>query len=654
MPPYNYNYWRRRWPKRTTWRRRRRFTPWRPRQTFRRRRFRRRKYRVRRKRLIKRKLKKIILKEFQPKVIKKCTVKGLKCLYQCGKNRQSNNYAQYIYSVIPENWPTGGGWSMMVFSLASMYEDYQHLLNLWTTSNAGLNLVRYLGVEIKFYQDETIDYIVIPNTCYPMTAGPLSHPNSQPYRALMEKNKIIIPSVRTKPIRKRYKRKWFNPPSQMRNNWYFQQKICNIPLLMLTTVATDLRNTFLGTQQTSNNITLTCLNTTFFQNHNFQMPSATIGYTPANNRYLFADTQQAGKPTKKEQLIYLGNTKDDRPGVALRNTSMNKMENWGNPFNIHNLHPDQKLYVSTNPWTQLQNDNLAITEVSQPLFIKCRYTPDKDTGEGNEVYWVKNFAESNWDQPENFTLKITGLPLWCALWGWPDWVKKLRTIQRVDEDHIIVIKTTFMDNKLPAYVPLDDSFFNSKGAYGTEQTNYDKTHWYPKFQFQQESINSICESGPGVAKPAGNNSFEAKMLYKFKFKFGGCPSTLEKIYDPCSQEIYPIPSEKLQTIQITDPTTPKELTIHQWDTKRDILTEAATTRILQFTTTKDSSSFSTEYSKTCHLPTTSLQEELQKEIQEAQTQEEKTLPIEQQLKNIKQQQQQLRLRLLQYITQNIE
>ncbi len=39
---------------------------------------------------------------------------------------------------------------MMVFSLASLYEDHQHLLNYWTTSNAGLNLIRYRGVKFKF------------------------------------------------------------------------------------------------------------------------------------------------------------------------------------------------------------------------------------------------------------------------------------------------------------------------------------------------------------------------------------------------------------------------------------------------------------------------------------------------------------------------
>ncbi len=77
----------------------------------------------------------------------------------------------------------------MVFSLASLFEDNQHLANIWTASNAGLNLVRYLKSTFRFYQHEFVDYIVIPRLCYPMTTSPLDHANAQPYRALLERKK---------------------------------------------------------------------------------------------------------------------------------------------------------------------------------------------------------------------------------------------------------------------------------------------------------------------------------------------------------------------------------------------------------------------------------------------------------------------------------
>ncbi len=167
----------------------------------RKRRYRRRQHWVRRKL----KLPSIRLKQFQPKTIKFCKIKGIKCLFQGSSLRLGNNYWQYPTSFTPEGRPGGGGWGILALSLASFYEDYQHLQNIFTASNTGLPLVRLLGFNLSFYQHESVDYVVEVDNCWPMLDTPLKHPNSQPARMLMGKKKIIIPSIQTKPLKKERK-----------------------------------------------------------------------------------------------------------------------------------------------------------------------------------------------------------------------------------------------------------------------------------------------------------------------------------------------------------------------------------------------------------------------------------------------------------------
>nr|UGV39607.1 MAG: ORF1 [TTV-like mini virus] len=663
MPPfrrtYRWNFYRNR-PRRWFWFRR-------PRTTLRRRRRRAgRRFRVRRRRQkfyrYYKKAKKITVKEFQPETIQRCKVKGYKCLFQCGEGRVSNNYAQFMYSYTPEHTPGGGGWSMMVFSLASMYEDYQHYENIFTKSNAGLPLVIYKGAKFRFFQHLDVDYIVVPRICYPMTDTPLDHANSQPYRALLEYRKIIIPSVKTKPLKRRSKSKFFRPPAQMRNNWYFQKKIADVPLLMLTTISCSLTSLYINPSWSSNNITITSLNTLLFQNHNFDDPSATSGYKPRENMFLYT-TGNGGELKSKNQLIKLANTKDYITGTVINNDSQNKMSNWGNPFHHYYFNPDVRIYQSNKDWNQLstteQTFKTEIQLLSQPLYVKLRYNPDKDTGEGNKAYFVKNYHDSGWDQPENLKAYIEGFPLYILFWGWIDWIKKLRPIDRVDTNHIIVIKSPFFDGNLQYIVPIDKAFLDGEGIYGTEKTTQDIQHWHPQTKFQQSTINTICECGPGVAKPSYKTSFEAHTKYCFYLKWGGCPKTLEKIYDPSLQQDYPIPSNQLQTIQITDPRQKPEYETQTFDYRRDIITTTAAERIKKDSDSdSDISSIETgPTSKSCRLPPqkAKLQTLLQKLQETSDSEKEEETP---QLQLIRQRnnQRKLKRRILRLLklTQTIE
>lgn len=215
MPPY----WRRwRWRRRRpTWYRRRR-----PRTTLYRRK---RRYR-KRQRWVRRKLKlpALKLKVFQPKTIRFCKIKGIKCLFQGSSLRLGNNYWQYPTSFTPEGRPGGGGWGLLALSLSSFYEDHQHLQNIFTASNAGLPLVRILGFNLTFYQHDSVDYVVEVDNCWPMLDTPLKHPNSQPARMLMGRKRIIIPSTQTKPLKRRKKKVRVDHHHSSQTNGTFKKK----------------------------------------------------------------------------------------------------------------------------------------------------------------------------------------------------------------------------------------------------------------------------------------------------------------------------------------------------------------------------------------------------------------------------------------------
>lgn len=374
-------------------------------------------------------------------------------MFQGSFERTQHNYIQYIYSAVPQHYPGGGGWSLLVFSLGSLYEDFQHLQNYWSKSNVMLPLARYLGCKFKFYQSTMTDYIVNYDNCWPMLDGQYTHANSSPLRMIQHKNKIVVPSTQTQKRKRPYKKCFIKPPAQMTNNWYFQQDICNLNLVMLTATAVNLTEPFAPSTALSNNITVTCLSPYIFQNTNFQHFSVTEGYwaKKVNNEKYFIYSSHTTLPnsfpskeqkmTWLKQLTPLTNTKEYKAGSAMDYIIQNgdTPANWGNPFYYIYLHyanteKETDLYLlnmsTSSLKTYIQTDtnatlgNLKISQITGPQIYVMRYNPEKDTGKDNQVYLVKNDSENSLEPPENVNLSFDGFPLFTLLWGWTDWVKR--------------------------------------------------------------------------------------------------------------------------------------------------------------------------------------------------------------------------------------
>ncbi|AXQ66466.1 MAG: hypothetical protein QKC56_gp2 [Anelloviridae sp.] len=497
MPYYRRRYYKRKgfYPRRRYW-----FFNRRSRKTFRKR----RRNRVRRKRLFKRrfkKLKTLRLKEYQPEQIRKCRIKGYLELFDCGYGRQSDNYALFKESIVPPHQPGGGGWSIQQLTLGNLYVQGKYAMNYWTKSNRGYNLCRFLGVQITLFRMPETDYIFHYDLEDPQIVTKYTYPSYHPYKMLLFNKKIVVPSLKTAPHkRKQYKKKFIRPPKKLKNQWYFQEHLTNFPLLTFFACACDLSYLFASDKAKNNNVTLNVLNTRFITHPNFQTT------------------------------------------------------------------------------TQLK---------TEPIYFEVRYNPNKDDGDGNEVYFVQNFNAQlkNWDPPTDQDLILRGHPLWLMLWGLQSYIQKTGKFNNLDKNGILVIRTKFFEpEKLGAYVVLSDSFINGQGPYEQDQeeiTIFNRQNWYPRWLFQKEPIENLLISGPAVKKSFPNSVIQAYMKYNFFFKWGGNPSKMETIADPNQQPTGPDPTNIFSTNEIIDPQHSIADYIYKWDVRRDLLTQTATKRITE-------------------------------------------------------------------------
>nr|UGV37728.1 MAG: ORF1 [TTV-like mini virus] len=605
-------YGRRRWyrPRR---RRRFRFRS-RFRKTFRNRRYQRRR-RVRKKHYRKRKLKKIIVREFQPQTIKKCKIKGLECAFLCNFQKIYFNYQLYEASIVPKHLPGGGGWSVKAFSLNYLYDAHQHCKNIWTKGNYNLPLVKYLGCRIRCYQSLTQDWVFRYQNFYPMVATVDSYCSAQPGLMLMNHHTKKIPSKITYKKKKPYITFRIKPPSLMQNKWYFAHDLSKIPLLMTYCSACSLDNYYIETDKESTNITIYALKTGIFENTNFENKGTTpywcrqLPNAPFSQVFLYA-TQHEFEDHKIEakHIICLGNTREYKGGYAFSDPTCPykswqqykqfAQQMWGNPFypEYLNNRGTYTIWQSTKTWATITNETNENNKIDfrdsmtpiHELYEELRYSPERDTGESNTVYFTSTTVDVNhWEPPRDTSYTNHGFPLFILLWGYSDFVKRTEKLKDLETKYCLTLRTNTTFPIRNILIPLSKSFINGHSPFETTFNPLDRERWYPSLQMQYEAINDICQTGPGTPKSGGRKTTEAKFEYIFYFKFGGSPPTVPEIEDPSEQTRFPIPNNFRGTTTIESPNTPIQSYLYNFDTKKDIITLKAAKRIKEDWETKE-------------------------------------------------------------------
>lgn len=521
-----------------------------------------------------------------------------------------------------KNESFGGGFSIVLFTLQYLYQQWILFNNIWTTGNNGYDLVRYTGASLYFFRHPFASFVVNYVIAPPFTVNRETYTNCNPYRMLLQKHKILIPSMSRRPRGKPWVKRKIRVPKLLMNKWYFQADFCDTPLLMLKAAMIGLSTPYLKYSSDNNCVGFYCLNPEIFDSAGFFATT----YSLKSGVYAYVKNKQSTE------------TED--------NFSVKE---------LINFHPDSSSYFY---WRYLNGDipvaffTSKKTKVSKhdfdsntkPLTIEYRYQPNRDTGDGNVIF-LESVLSKTIDIPSNKNYKYENLPLWIALYGWVDWCQKFFKGDNIHDNYSLCFRSKFVypiDHKTPAttlLLPLSSYFMKGQNEYNYPLLQYEADHWAPTIRHQQTLINDFCMAAPYSSLPSGKSA-DLPIKYKFYFKWGGTVVHLQNVNDPENQPVYPMPTEELQRIQVKDPSTQdSQAEFHKWHYRRGSLTTRAIKRALQDTETSSMSSTDSEEESTKRRrlgepdishPRSSLTTKVQEVCEEAtcqtsQTQEEKLL-----------------------------
>ena len=545
-------YWR---GKRRPWYRRRYKTQRRRRRPYFRRRTRRTfKGRRRRRRRVRKKRPTLPVRQWQPDKIIKAKIKGVAVLVLGADGKQFECYTNESKTFTPARTPGGGGFGVEKWTLQYLYEENRFSNNIWTKTNIGTDLCRYLGVKWVCYRHPETDFIVQYSRNLPMTINKYTYPMTHPQALLLSRHKKIVPSRITRPQGRNTVRFKIKPPKPLLTKWFFQQNFTNTGLCEIRAAACNLNYPHLGSTAQNQVISLFSLNLSFYVNGSW-------GQT-ADSWY-----PHGGFPSK---LTYYTQGKRDKI-----------------TWEVPKKYTDQIDYDKGFFNSQFLQATKIEGQTALPL-LAFRYLAEVDDGKGNSV-WFKSVLVSNYDKPKSDTdLIIDGMPLWQALYGFTDYVSSVRE-KTILNSYVLLIQCKYI---LPYaghatgyyWLPLDLNFIQGKGPYGSPVYSEDKTKWFPIVKYQQESINNIVKSGPFIPKLGYDrkSTWELHSFYTFYFKWGGTFTEEENLADPSRQGTYVMPNILREAVQIHNPAKQKaETLLHCWDYRRGMLTRSAIKRMCE-------------------------------------------------------------------------
>nr|UHK05091.1 MAG: ORF1 [Torque teno midi virus]UHK05095.1 MAG: ORF1 [Torque teno midi virus]UHK05103.1 MAG: ORF1 [Torque teno midi virus] len=545
-----YGRWRRRRYQRYKRRKpRRRFTRRRNRKTTRRRR--KRKYKVRRKR------QKIPVMQWQPDSIRKCTIKGLGLLVLGAEGNQIDCYTTDRYRVIPPRVSSGGGFGVEKYTLSYLYEEYRFKQNIWTHTNIGKDLCRYLGCRLTFYRHLRTDFIVAYDRQPPWDINKWTFPSCHPQQLLLEKHKVIVLSKTSKTNSKYKVIVKIKPPKQMITKWFFTKPFSQYGLMLLKGAAADMNYSYMAGKAPNRCITIKSLNTKFYVNTNWAVAYST------GRHYL----PYSGIPSTLQLKLPSGSTE------SITITESNA------------LNYDQGYFSSKLLKSQIIAST--VTLAVRPV-ITARYNPAEDTGEGNQIYIISTLQE-HWDAPRvDKSLVLEGVPLWLGLFGIYSYLKSTKTLDFLLQCMCVVkSKAIRCDPEIGGcdlYCVIDQTFIDGKKPGDLPISAKEKRLWFPDMYWQHSTLNAIIESGPYTPKYSEElySTWELKYKYNFYFKWGGPQLPEAEVKNPQQLQEYNVPDTVFGRIQITNPEKQATETIfHPWDTRRGFIKESALKRMYE-------------------------------------------------------------------------
>nr|UHK04160.1 MAG: ORF1 [Torque teno midi virus] len=531
--------------------------------------------RRRRHRKVRRKRQAITVKQWQPDSIRNCRIKGSSAIVIGAEGTQMYCYTAEKDNYVPPKVPWGGGLGVENYTLNYLYEEFIFHNNIWTASNIGMDLCRYLRAKLTFFRHPYIDFVIAYSRQPPFNLSKYTYPSTHPHQLLQQKHHKIILSRDSKPNGKYFKRVYIKPPKQMLTKWFFTKNFCTQSLFLLQAAAVDFKHSYLSATNENRLISITSINTKFYQHSDWAQNrnKAYLPYTNAPLNMKYTIKTKTGSTVEKTM-----NVQDNYLSSVNYETGWFKSE-FLQAYEIKT----QSTHAATIPW------------------LIARYNPNKDTGEGNTVF-IKSVLSDGWNPPStDKELEITNIPLWLALSGFLSYIKEKKNADYLKTSVVVIqspaIHCSAQIGSCGKYVPIDLPFIQGKKPYEQIITQSQKEYWYPTTEWQLQTLNAIVESGPYIPKlsESRESTWELKYNYNFFFKWGGPQMPDKPVKDPEKLDTYDVPDTITQTIQITNPKkTATESYIHPWDIRRGQIKETALKRMCYYLETDTEFECSTE------------------------------------------------------------
>lgn len=416
----------------------------------------------------------LVLRQWQPDVVRHCKITGWMPLIICGSGSTQNNFITHMDDFPPMGYSYGGNFTNLTFSLEGIYEQFLYHRNRWSRSNHDLDLARYKGTTLKLYRHHTLDYIVSYNRTGPFQISDMTYLSTHPAFMLLQKHRIVVPSLLTKPKGKRSIKVRIKPPKLMLNKWYFTKDICSMGLFQLQATACTLYNPWLRDTTKSPVIGFRVLKNSIYTNLS-NLPDHE-GAREAIRKKLHPESLTGHSPNQKGWEYSYTKLMAPIYYSANRNSTYNWLNYQDNYVATYakfkakmteNLHLIQKEYLyhyPNNVTTDLINKNtlthdwgiyspywLTPTRISldwETPWTYVRYNPLADKGIGNAVYAQWCSESSCKLDPKKSKCIMRDLPLWAICYGYVDWVVKSTGVSSAVTDMRIAIRSPYTEPAL--------------------------------------------------------------------------------------------------------------------------------------------------------------------------------------------------------------
>lgn len=473
--------------------------------------------------------------------------------------------------------------TIMQMTLEYFYEENLLGNNTWSASNQFYDLAKYRGTRLIFHRDLDVSYIVI------VTRGGKNHfnrfelfQNTHPWRMLGSRKRIIVWSKKERPNRKNYVTLWVPPPQLMTTRWFFQQDICNTPLLVIQACAFSPDTPIFGRWDLRNS----CL--TIWGFHYHSVPQTGDSYASWFCRTALAHSTYNDLQTQCQKLF-----DSEYWDAAAKNS-------WTvNGNGSAKQSGDRKNAISINWWHSSWPPNWKGENWKDQTPYPYRYCWHRDNGIGNKVRILNKRLDPAGPYRD---IEFSDKPLPVLLNGYYDWIKDHT---RYDpKNWVMAIDCPYTRPIMHQVILMDQTVFQTflkKGA-ATDVTNKkgDKpivgttTEIKEKIGdmgfagtlsliHQTEQLRLIYIGSPWTIK---NNRTVGQIYFSYQsyWQWGGDFIEQKPIDDPCKKPIWdghPHPGYDYKSIQITDPKEgTDEALLRSFDLRRGDITKRALKRII--------------------------------------------------------------------------